>query len=67
MNFTQTPWLKEPAHTEFTTVHTNLYELIEMINKDIEPDEDQLVPEIISDLFCKGLISLPHSMMKSIN
>ncbi len=58
--------MEGPAHPEFITVNTTLYELIEVISKEVGPVEDRLVPEIVSDLFDRGLIRLPDSMGKSV-
>ncbi len=58
--------MEGPAHPEFITVNTTLYELIEVISKEVGPVEDGLVPEIVSDLFDRGLIRLPDSMGKSV-
>ena len=62
----QTLWTEEPAHPEFITVNTTLYELIEVISKEVDPVEDRLVPEIVSDLFDRGLIRLPGTIGKSV-
>jgi len=61
----QTLRTEEPAHPEFITINTTLYELIEVISKEVDPVEDRLVPEIVSDWFDRGLIKLPDSMGKS--
>ena len=62
----QTLRTEEPVHPEFITVHTTLYELIEVISKEVGPAEDRLVPEIVSDLFDRGLIRLTDSMGKLV-
>ena len=58
--------MEGPAHPEFITVNTTLYELIEVISKEVDPVEDRLVPAIVSDLFDRGLIMLPDSMEKTV-
>ena len=62
----QTLWTEEPAHPEFITINTTLYELIEAISKEIDPVEDRLVPVVVSDLLDRGLIMIPDSMGKSV-
>jgi len=62
----QTSRTEEPAHLQFTSVNTTLYNLIEAISKEVQPSEDRLVPAIVSDLFNRGLIMLPDSMEKSV-
>lgn len=57
---------KEPVHPEFITINTTLYELIEVISKEVDPVEDRLVPAIVSDLFDRGVIMLPDSMEKTV-
>ena len=56
---------EEPAHPQFTAVNTTLYDLIEAISNEVQPSEDRLVTEIVSDLFDRGLIRLSDSMGKS--
>ncbi len=51
-----------PEYRGFNTINTTLYELVEVISKEINPDEDRLVPAIVSDLFDKGLIRLTDSI-----
>ena len=55
----QTLGMEEAAYPKFITMKTTLYELIEAINEEVEPAEKRLVPEILSDLFDRGLIRLP--------
>ena len=62
----QTLRKEEPAHPEFITVNTTLYELIEVISKEVDPVEDRLVPEIVSDLLDRRLIRLPDPMGKLV-
>ena len=62
----QTIRTEKPEHPEFITVNTTLYELIEVISKEVDPVEDRLVPAIISELFDRGLIMLPDSMEKTV-
>lgn len=62
----QTILTEKPAHLQFTTVNTTLYDLIEAISKEVQPSEYRLVPAIVSDLFDRGLIMLPDSMEKSV-
>jgi hypothetical protein len=46
--------LVKPENSEVITVKTTLYELIEVINEEIEPEEDRLVPLIVTDLLNMG-------------
>lgn len=62
----QTLRMGEAAYPKFTTLKTSLYVLIEAINEEVELAEDRLVPEIVSDLFDRGLIRLPDSMGRSV-
>ena len=62
----QTLRKEEPAHPEFITVNTTLYELIEVISKEVDPVEDRLVTEIVSDLLDRRLIRLPDPMGKLV-
>ena len=61
----QTLRMEEPAHPQFTAVNTTLYDLIEAISNEVQPSEDRLVTEIVSDLFDRVLIGLSDSMGKS--
>jgi len=42
------------------TINTTLYELIEVINQEVEPSNDSLVTEIISDLYNKGIMKFSN-------
>lgn len=47
---------EEPAYPRFSTIQTTLYELIEALNEELEPEEDWLVTEVILDFLFKGQI-----------
>ena len=62
----QTIRTEKPEHPEFITVNTTLYELIEVISKEVDPVKDRLVPAIVSDLLGRGLVIFPNSLEKSV-
>ena len=57
---------KDPEHLKSFSVNTTLYEVIEVISKEIDPVEDGLIPAIVTDLLDRGLIMLPDSMEKPV-
>ena len=54
-----------PAHSGSTTVKTTLHELIEAINKEVEPGEDRLVTETVLDLIDTGQVKFLGSIGES--
>ena len=56
---------RESAIEIFTTLNTTLYDLINVINEEVIPADDQLVIEIISNLFDRGLIKFTKLMDES--
>ena len=44
-------------HPEFTPVRTTLFDLIETVSKEVQPEENQLVSEIVFDLLkdCRSI------------
>lgn len=51
---------KNTLFPNLITINTTLYDLIEVINQEVEPSNDSLVTEIISDLYNKGIMKLSN-------
>ncbi|MBL7176826.1 MAG: hypothetical protein ISS66_13470 [Desulfobacteraceae bacterium] len=49
---------EEPAYPRFSTIQTTLYELIEALNEELEPEEDWLVNAIVLDMLSNWQIRL---------
>ena len=47
----------ELEYPGFTTIKSNLYELIEAVGEEVEPGEDQLVAEVVLHLLDTGQVS----------
>lgn len=45
------------SQPELTPIRTTLYDLIETVSEEVQPEENQLVPEIVLDLLkdCKSI------------
>ena len=46
--------MEETIHPELSIVETNLFELIDAVIEEVEPEEDWLVNEVVLDLLIKG-------------
>jgi hypothetical protein len=51
----------EQLYPETMIIKTTLYELIEAISEEVEPAEDQLVTDVVLDLFDSGRIRCLNS------
>ena len=58
---------EEPAYPGFNTIQTTLYELIEAIGEELEPEEDWLVTAIVLDMLSHGQIRLLNSRGVSLS
>ena len=56
--------LKPPRNTpqKSTTITTNLYELVEAVQDQVGPDNDELVVATVMYLLRAGRATFPHSM-----
>jgi hypothetical protein len=52
---------EEPAYQGFNTIQTTLYELIEAISEELEPEEDWLVTAIVLDMISQRQIRFLNS------
>jgi hypothetical protein len=57
----------EQAPQELKTDKTTLYELIEAISDQVQPEEDLLVVEAVLDLIDTGQIKFPGSMGEAVS
>ena len=57
----------EQALPELTSVKTTLYDLIEAISHQVQPEEDRLVVEAVLDLIDTGQVKFPGSIVESVS
>ena len=57
----------EQAPRVLTTVKTTLYDLIEAISDQVQPEQDWLVVEAVLDLIDTGRVKIPGSIEESIS
>ena len=57
----------EQAPSELTTDKTTLYDLIEAISDQVQPEEDLLVVEAVLDLIDTGQVKIPGSIGESVS
>jgi len=62
----QSIFKSEHQNREQRSSMTTLYELVEAIEEEVKPEENWLVPEIVSNLFNSGKIRFTDKALKAL-